>query len=65
MSGLNDKIKGKGNEVKGKVKQGVGEHTDDPDMVAEGQHDEVKGKGQQVVGKAKDKIDDIKDKVEG
>ena len=36
MSGLSDKLKGKGNEVKGKAKQSYGEHTDDPDMAAEG-----------------------------
>lgn len=63
MTGLDDKVKGKGNEIKGKAKQEWGEQTNDPDMVSEGRGDEIKGKGQQVLGKAKDKAEDVKEKV--
>jgi len=63
MAGLDDKVKGKGNEVKGKAKQEVAEHTGNPGMADEGRSDELKGKAQQAMGKAKDKAEDVKDKV--
>ena len=37
MSGSTDQLKGKGNELKGKLKQDIGIDTDNPDLVAEGQ----------------------------
>ena len=63
MSGLGDKFKGKVNEAKGDAKQGIGQETNDPNMVAEGKADEAKGKGQGVVGAVKGAVEDLKDKV--
>lgn len=59
MSGAGDKLKGMGNELKGKVKQDLGYDTNNPDLVAEGEGDEAKGKGQQVVGTVKNAVHDI------
>jgi uncharacterized protein YjbJ (UPF0337 family) len=44
-------------QAKGRVKQAVGDLTDDDDMRREGKADEA-------AGKAKDKLDDLKDKGE-
>ncbi len=63
MSGMGDKLKGRGNEIKGDAKQTVGQETNDPNMVAEGKMDEAKGEGQGVVGKVKSAVEDLKDKV--
>ena len=54
-------VKGKVNELKGEIKQSMGDAKDDPDMQAEGLGDEVKGKVQQAgshVRKAIDKLTD-------
>ena len=48
-----DKIQGNLNQAAGKVKETVGEATDDKDL-----HDE--GKGDQLKGKVQEKIGDIK-----
>ncbi len=56
-SGTGDKIEGKGDELKGNIKQGVGGLTGDRDMQAEGQTDELAGKGKGVMGEAKDTLD--------
>ena len=48
-------------EIKGKVKQAVGDLTDDKSMHAEGQVDEAKGKGKQAVGDARKALDDLTD----
>ncbi len=53
-SGTGDKLQGKADELKGNVKQGVGEATGDTSMQAEGQVDEAKGKGEGLLGDAKD-----------
>lgn len=55
--------KGKGmmDEAKGKVKQAVGDLTDNKKMHAEGQVDEAKGKGNQAVADAKKAVKDIID----
>lgn len=55
MTGTTDKIKGKANEVVGKIKQS----SDKPSTQAEGHIQEQKGKAQQVKGKVKDKIDKV------
>jgi len=51
MSGMGDKLKGKGNEIKGNAKQGIGQQTNDPDMVAEGQGitGEVEGEAEKLL----------------
>ncbi|WP_397451769.1 CsbD family protein [Pseudomonas sp. NA-150] len=56
MSSTGDKVKGMTNEAVGKVKQGVGKATDNPNLRAEGKAQEVKGDVQQAVGKAKDAV---------
>ena len=41
--GTDDKIDAKGDELKGKVKEGVGRATDDRDLEAEGHADQAQG----------------------
>ena len=61
----NDRIKGKMNDVKGRVERQVGEWTGDKDAQAKGTADQIKGKAQNAVGKLKDAgrdaIDNLKD----
>ena len=56
MGSTTDKIKGTANQVAGKVKQGVGEATDDPALKGEGQMQEAKGDLQKPVGEGKEAI---------
>jgi uncharacterized protein YjbJ (UPF0337 family) len=49
-----DKAAHKVTEVKGKVKEGVGQATDDKDLEAEGQADQAKGNLKQAGDKVKD-----------
>lgn len=58
-----DKIKGKLDEVGGKIKEGVGSATDNHDLEAEGKGDQVSGKGQQVGGDVKEGFGKLKDDV--
>ncbi|MFC4591709.1 CsbD family protein [Sphaerisporangium corydalis] len=59
--GADDKIENKAEELKGKVKQGVGDATDNDRMVAEGQAEEADGKFKQAGEKVKDAVQDVKD----
>jgi uncharacterized protein YjbJ (UPF0337 family) len=63
MSGIGDKLEGRGNEIKGDAKQTVGQETNDPNMIAEGKMDDAKGAGQGIVGKVKGAVEDLKDKA--
>lgn len=47
-----DKAKGKFHEVKGKVKEGVGRMTKNPDLEVEGQGEQVGGKMRKKIGQA-------------
>lgn len=62
-----DRIKGKADDVAGRVKRQVGEWTGDEESQAEGAAQQVKGKVQNAWGKAKDAVrdaaDDAKDDV--
>ena len=49
-------VTGKVDELKGKVKQGVGNATNDPGLQTEGTMDEVKGKVKQAYGDVKDAV---------
>ena len=49
----NDQIKGKANEVAGKVKEEVGDATDNTSLEAEGQDQKIGGKVQKKVGQVK------------
>ena len=51
-----DQIAGKANEIKGKVKEKVGELMNDPTMQADGVVDQVKGKAQQTYGDVKEDV---------
>jgi uncharacterized protein YjbJ (UPF0337 family) len=57
-----DQVEGTIDQLKGKVKQGVGKATNDPALHDEGVADEVSGNVQEGFGKAKEKVGDaIKD----
>lgn len=49
-------IKGKWNEVKGRLKKAYAELTDDDLTYAEGKEDELLGKIQQKTGKSRDEL---------
>ena len=63
-SSSRDRAEGMFDQGKGKVKQGVGDLTDDKQTKGEGQIDEMKGKGEQAVGDLKDAAGDMKDTLE-
>ncbi len=52
--GTDDKIDNKADELKGKVKEGIGAATDDRDLEAKGQADQAKGNLKQAGEKIKD-----------
>ena len=56
-----DEIKGKGKEIKGSVKDKVGEWTNDPALEEEGEAEEFEGKVQGNVGTAKRKVENFVD----
>ena len=62
-----DELDGKAQSVKGEIKQGVGDLTDNDRLRDEGAADEVKGDVQEGFGKARRKvgeaIDDVGDKL--
>ena len=62
-----DELEGKTEQVKGKIKQGVGDLTDNERLHDEGVADEAAGDVQQGYGKAKRKvgeaIEDLGDKI--
>jgi uncharacterized protein YjbJ (UPF0337 family) len=57
-----DELEGKGEQVKGKIKQGVGDLTDDEQLHDEGVADEAAGEVQEGFGRARRKVGEaIKD----
>jgi uncharacterized protein YjbJ (UPF0337 family) len=57
-----DEVEGKAEALKGKIKQAVGDLTDDPDLHDEGVVDEAAGKTQDTIGHARRKVGEaIKD----
>ncbi|HSH76927.1 MAG TPA: CsbD family protein [Herpetosiphonaceae bacterium] len=62
-SGTSDKLEGKGDELKGNIKQGIGGATGDREMQSEGQADELEGKGKGVLGGAKDTLSKAGDAI--
>jgi uncharacterized protein YjbJ (UPF0337 family) len=52
-------------QAKGRIKQAVGDLTDDKDLKREGKADETAGKAKQVVKSVKDKADDAIDSIRG
>jgi uncharacterized protein YjbJ (UPF0337 family) len=63
MSSTSDKIKGTAKEVAGKVKQGVGDATDNSRMKGEGRGQEAEGKLQKNVGKGKEAVKNTIDRA--
>jgi uncharacterized protein YjbJ (UPF0337 family) len=59
--GADDKIANKAEEVKGRVKENVGDATDDERLAAEGRADQDKSKFKQAGEKVKDAAEDVKD----
>jgi uncharacterized protein YjbJ (UPF0337 family) len=51
-----DELKGKGEQIKGKVKQAAGDLTDDEQLKDEGVADEAKGDIQEGYGRARRKV---------
>ncbi len=62
-AGTGDKAEGTWDETKGKVKQAVGDATDDESMQSEGTKDELKGKGKETWGDVKNTGENVKDRV--
>ncbi len=63
---MNDKqLEGSLNQVKGKVKEGVGDLTGDSSLKSEGQVDQLTGKVQKTVGDAQHALADISDSIKG
>ena len=60
-----DRIEGKMDDVKGRVKRQVGEWTGDTETQAEGLGDQIKGKAQNAFGKVKDAGRDLVDDMRG
>lgn len=53
MSGLEDRARGEGTELKGKAKEAVGRATGDPELRARGEANQAKGKAQGLLGRLK------------
>lgn len=58
-----DEVKGKGKQIKGAVKDKVGELIGNPELEAEGEVEQTAGEAQQRVGKARRKTGDAVEKV--
>jgi uncharacterized protein YjbJ (UPF0337 family) len=58
-----DEVEGKFENVKGKVKEGVGDLTGNRDLETEGQADQAEGKTQENWGKVKRGVGDAVDAV--
>jgi uncharacterized protein YjbJ (UPF0337 family) len=58
-----DELKGKAKEIKGKVKQGLGDVTDDERLHDEGVADEAEGEVQGGLGRARRKVGEVIEEV--
>jgi uncharacterized protein YjbJ (UPF0337 family) len=56
-------MEGKGDEMKGRVKEAAGDLTDDNDLKNEGRTDQAAGKAKGIVEDLKDKAEEAVDKV--
>ena len=63
MGGTQEHAEGTWVKAKGKVKEGVGDMTNDKDLEAEGKSDQAEGKVKEAWGDAKDAADKVKDGV--
>ena len=55
--GLENQAKGAAKEVQGKVRNAVGDLTDDSSEQIKGKAKEMEGKGQRKIGEAEEKVD--------
>jgi uncharacterized protein YjbJ (UPF0337 family) len=53
MGEFKDKAAGVGNDLAGKVKEGIGRATDNPELVVEGEAQQLKGDAQKLKGDVK------------
>lgn len=53
MGEFKDKAAGTGNDLAGKVKEGIGDATDNHELEAEGEAQQLKGKAQKLKGDVK------------
>jgi uncharacterized protein YjbJ (UPF0337 family) len=60
-----EKVKGKGNQVKGELRQAYGRAVGDETQVAQGEAEEARGKTQGVVGDVKDAARDLGNAAKG
>ena len=60
-----DNIKGKMNDVKGRIKRQAGEWTGDAQLQDDGAMDQAKGKVQNAWGEVKEGAKDLKDEITG
>ena len=60
-----DRIKGKMEDLGGRVKRQAGEWTGNSETQAEGATDQLKGKGRNMMGKMKDAARDVSDDLRG
>jgi uncharacterized protein YjbJ (UPF0337 family) len=58
MGELKDKAAGHANDLAGKVKEGVGAATSNPELEAEGEAQQLKGKTQKLSGDVKGALGD-------
>jgi uncharacterized protein YjbJ (UPF0337 family) len=58
-----DRIKGKAQDVKGRVKRQVGEWTGDEELQAEGTAEQAGGKVQNIAGKVKEAARNVKEDI--
>jgi uncharacterized protein YjbJ (UPF0337 family) len=56
-----DRVKGKMEDIKGRVKRQAGEWTGDSKLQAEGMAEQAKGKARNAVGRVKDAARDMSD----
>ena len=58
--GTDDKIDAKSDELKGKVKEGVGRATDDRDLEAEGHADQAQGQPEAGGGEGQGRLQELR-----
>ena len=56
--GIKNSVEGKGDKLKGKIKDAAGGLTGDSSLQAEGKMDKLKGGAKDTLGKAQRKVDD-------
>jgi len=59
-----DELEGKGKQIKGKIKDKVGEIIGNPELEAEGEAERVEGWVQEGIGRARRKAEEAEEKIE-